>query len=191
MASLNKFIGIGNLCADIEVRQVGQSQVGKVNVAISEKYRKADGSVGENTEFVTIELWDKANIYQYLTKGISVYFEGRLASESWTDTQGAKHTTTKIRVANLQILTPRQQTAQPQAAPAPQYAPQPTAPAPAPQPQYNAPAPPAPPQYAQPAPPAPPSYAAPNTPINPGYAPNSPYAAMNANGETPDADMPF
>ena len=133
MASLNKFIGIGNLCADIEVRQVGQAQVGKVNVAISEKYRKADGSVGENTEFVTIELWDKANIYQYLTKGISIYFEGRLASESWTDAQGAKHATTKVRVANLQILTPRQQAAQPQAAPAPapQYQ-QPVPPAPAP-----------------------------------------------------------
>jgi len=171
MASLNKFLGIGNLCADVEVRQVGQSQVGKVNVAITEKYRKADGTVAENTEFVTIELWDKPNVYPYLTKGTSVYFEGSLRSESWTDSQGQKHTGTKVRVLSLQILSPRQQTAQPQA------------PAPAPAPSY-------PPQY-QPAPPAPaaPQYSAPAPPQygQPRYTP----APMNAHGETPDEDLPF
>lgn len=144
--SINKFIGIGNLCADIEIRQVGQSQVGKVNLAMSERFKKQDGSVGENTEFITLEIWDKTSVFPYLKKGTPVYAEGSIRTDKWTDQNGQQHFATKVRVQNIQLVgqrpqQPAQQPPQPQYQQQQSYAPIATPPQ-APAPQYQQPAPP-------------------------------------------------
>lgn len=156
----------GNLTRDAEVRQVGQSQVAKTGVAVSEKFRKQDGTTGENTEFFDIELWDKTPVYPYLKKGQQVLVIGQFRTEKWQDQNGQPRESKKVRVNTIQLCGSRP--AQPQAQtpapgyapapgyqappqPAPGYAPQPQYQAP-PQPQYQAPVPPAP-AYQQPAPP--------------------------------------
>lgn len=166
--SLNKFMGIGNLTRNAEVRQVGQSTVARFGLAMSEKFKKQDGTLGENTEFIDIDLWGQPGVHQYLVKGQMVYVEGSIRTEKWNDPQGQPHSATRIRAHMVQLLGPRPQAQQPapqpaapqyqQApAPAPQYAPQPQAPAPQPTyPQY-APQPQAPaPQYEQQGAPVPP-----------------------------------
>lgn len=156
--SINKFIGIGNLCADIEIRQVGQSQVGKVNLAMSERFKKQDGSVGENTEFITLEIWDKTSVFPYLKKGTQVYAEGSIRTDKWTDQNGQQHFATKVRVQNIQLVGQRPQQAQ-QPAPVQYQQPAP--------PQYQQPAQP---QYQQPIPLA--GYpGAPQNPQQQSYAP--------------------
>lgn len=150
----------GNCTRDAEVRQVGQSQVAKIGVAVSEKYKGRDGQIQESTEFFDVEIWDKAGVYPYLTKGQSVLIVGQQKTDKWQDQNGQNRESKKVRAQVVQLCGSRP--AQPQAqAPAPGYAPQPQyqAPAPppqyAPQPQYQAPAPPPQPTYQAPVPPTP------------------------------------
>lgn len=185
--SINKVICIGNLTRDVEVRTVGQNQVAKVGLAMTEKFRKQDGTIGENTEFIDIEVWGQAGVYPYLLKGQMVYVEGSLKTQKWTGQDGAQHQQTFIKAASIQLLGQRPQAQQPAAAPratapAPQYpaappqgyAQQPQAPAPPAYPQY-------PPQTAAPAPA--PQYPAP--PASPAPQPQGATAAA------PTDDLPF
>lgn len=156
----------GNLTRDAEIRQVGQNQVAQFSVATSRRFKKADGSVGEETEFHDIELWNQPGVSPYLKKGTEVLVQGEIKTDRWTDQQGQTRSTKKIRAAVVRLGAKPQQRAQaapqqyaPAPAPqAPQYAP---APAPAPQPQY------------QQAPPAPAPHASAPQPY-PQYAPQAP-----------------
>lgn len=150
----------GNLTRDAEVRQVGQNQVAQFSVATSRRFKKADGSVGEESEFHDIELWNQTGVFPYLKKGTALLVQGEIKTDKWTDQQGQQRSTKKIRAAVVQLCGPRPQAAAPAPQPAapqyqqapqppaPQYPTQPQAPAPAPQPQYPPQAP-AYPQYEQ------------------------------------------
>ncbi len=154
MASLNKMTIIGNLGADPEVRYLdGGTVVATFNVATTEKYTNRSGEKVEQTEWFRVELWnDQAKVAEkYLKKGNSVYVEGRLRTELWTDKEGKERTSLRVRANTMQLLgspnsdrpddvpyeAPRQQAApaQPAAAPRQQAAPQP-----APAPRQQAPA---------------------------------------------------
>lgn len=185
--SINKVICIGNLTRDAEVRTVGQNQVAKVGLAMTEKFRKQDGTIGENTEFIDIEVWGQAGVYPYLLKGQMVYVEGSFKTQKWTGQDGAQHQQTFIKAASIQLLGPRPQAQQPAAAPraaapAPQY---PAAPPQGYAPQQQAPAPPAYPQY-------PPHTAAP-APVPQRPAPPTPPAPQpqGATAAAPTDDLPF
>jgi len=192
---------LGNLTRDAEVRQVGQSQVAKIGVAVSDRFRKQDGTIGESTEFFDAEIWDKAAVYPYLVKGQQVLVIGQFKTEKWTDQNGQPRETRKIRVLNIQLCGGKPQ-AQPQAQPAaappaPGYAPQPAAPgyqAPPAPPQYQQPAPAPAPAYTPPAPPAAPAYQQP-VPAAPSYAPNTgqPYPPQPSYAPNPaeGPDLPF
>ena len=157
----------GNCTRDAEVRQVGQSQVAKIGVAVSEKYKGRDGQIQESTEFFDVEIWDKAGVYPYLVKGQSVLIIGQQKTDKWQDQQGQNRESKKVRAQVVQLCGPRPQ-AQPQA--------------PAPAPAYNQPAPP--PQYQQP---APKQYAPPAQPPQYGPAPAQPQYG----GQPEDPNFPF
>ena len=164
----------GNCTRDAEVRQVGQSQVAKIGVAVSEKYKGRDGQIQESTEFFDVEIWDKAGVYPYLVKGQSVLIVGQQKTEKWQDQQGQNRESKKVRAQVVQLCGPR-----------PQAQTQPQAPAPAPT--YQAPAPP---QYQQPAPAPAPQYAPPAQP-QPQYGPQPGYAPAPAYSPAESPDLPF
>ena len=149
--SVNLVILIGNLTRDAEVRTVGQNQVAKFGLATSEKFRKQDGTIGENTEFHNVELWGQAGVHQYLVKGQQVYVQGSIKTDRWQAEDGSERTALKIKAFSVQLLGSRPQQSAP-AAPSPY--PQGFVPTPAPPQTRRAPAPPAP-----PVPPAPQSAA--------------------------------
>ncbi|WP_018620241.1 single-stranded DNA-binding protein [Spirosoma luteum] len=138
MASLNKMTIIGNLGADPEVRYLdGGAVVATFNVATTEKYTNRSGEKVEQTEWFRVELWnEQAKVAEkFLKKGNSVYVEGRLRTELWTDKEGKERTSLRVRASTMQLLgspnerqeensyeAPRQQAAPAQAAPAPQQA---------------------------------------------------------------------
>lgn len=173
--SYQQIIIQGNCTRDAEVRQVGQSQVAKIGVAVSEKFRNKEGAIQESTEFFDVEIWDKAGVYPYLTKGQSVLIVGQQKTDKWQDQQGQNRESKKVRAQVVQLCGPRPQ-AQPQA---PALPTRPQAPA---QP-YNQPAPP--PQYQQP---APQQYAPPAQP--PQYGQQGGYAPQYGGG-APGDDIPF
>ncbi|QDK82879.1 single-stranded DNA-binding protein [Spirosoma sp. KCTC 42546] len=107
MASLNKMTIIGNLGADPEVRYLdGGAVVATFNVATTEKYTTRNGEKVEQTEWFRIELWnEQAKVAEkYLKKGNSVYVEGRLRTELWTDKEGKERTSLRVRANTMQLL---------------------------------------------------------------------------------------
>ena len=110
MASLNKVTLIGNLGKDPEVRYTTAGQaVASFSVATSETYKDKAGEKVERTEWHNITLWGKlAEIAgEYLSKGKTVYIEGRLQTQKWQDKSGNDRYTTGIVGDKMLMLSPK------------------------------------------------------------------------------------
>jgi len=108
MASLNKVMLIGNLGKDPEVRYTASGQaVTGFSLATSEKFKGKNGEWEERTEWHNITLWGKlAEIAgEYLSKGKTVYIEGRLQTRKWQDKSGNDRYTTEIVGDKMQMLS--------------------------------------------------------------------------------------
>lgn len=107
MASVNKVILIGNLGADPEVRFTGSGQsVATLRIATSERWQDKSGQKAERTEWHRIIVWGKQAelCKEYLSKGRSIYVEGRLQTREWTDKEGSKRYTTEVVAQRIQFL---------------------------------------------------------------------------------------
>lgn len=111
MASVNKVIVLGNLGRDPEVRYTpAGAAVCNVSIATSRSWKSKDsGERQEETEWHRIVFYDKlAEIAgKYLTKGKSVYVEGRLKTRKWQDKEGKDQYTTEIVADSMQMLGSR------------------------------------------------------------------------------------
>jgi single-strand DNA-binding protein len=112
MASVNKWIGIGNLGRDPEMRYTASGEaICNFSIACSESWKdKQTGEKKEMTEWVRISFFGKlAEICgQYLKKGSQVYIEGSLRTRKWTDKDGQERYTTEIRGDEMKMLGSRQ-----------------------------------------------------------------------------------
>jgi len=109
MANLNKVFLIGNLTRDPELRYTPQgTAVANLRMAVNRRFRDRTGEQKEETCFVTVVVWDKQaeTCNQYLSKGKSVFVEGRLISRSWEDNSGQKRNVLEVRAERVQFLTP-------------------------------------------------------------------------------------
>ncbi len=110
MASLNKVMLIGNLGKDPEVRYTTSGQgVASFSIATTEKYKNKSGEWEEKTEWHNIVLWGKlAEIAKdYLSKGKTVFIEGRLQTRKWQDKDGRDRYNTEIVGDRMQMLSPK------------------------------------------------------------------------------------
>lgn len=112
MASVNKWIGIGNLGRDPESRYTASGEaICNFSIACTETWKdKQTGERKEMTEWVRISAFGKlAEICsQYLKKGSQVYVEGSLRTRKWTDKDGQERYTTEIRCDDMKVLGSRQ-----------------------------------------------------------------------------------
>ena len=112
MAYLNKVMLIGNLGKDPEIRvnqQTGKKVV-SFSLATSRRYRDNNGEQKEETNWHNIVGFGKvADIFEQLgvSKGTTLYVEGRLTNRSWTDQNGQKRYVTEVALDTFQILTQR------------------------------------------------------------------------------------
>ena len=110
MASLIKVMLIGNLGKDPEVRYTaGGTAVASFSLATSERMKNKNGEWEEKTEWHNITLWARlAEIAgEYLSKGKTVYIEGRLQTRKWQDKDGKDRYTTEIVGEKMQMLSGR------------------------------------------------------------------------------------
>jgi single-strand DNA-binding protein len=111
MAGVNKAILVGNLGRDPELRQTpnGQSVV-NFTLATSENWTDKSGERQERTEWHRIVVWGRTAemCNQYLSKGRTVYIEGRIQTREWEDKDGNKRYTTEINAQTVQFIGPRQ-----------------------------------------------------------------------------------
>ncbi len=106
--SFNKIIVIGNLGRDPELRYTPQGNaVCDFSVATNEKRRDKSGELQSVVTWFKITLWNKQaeNASKYLTKGSSVYIEGRLRIEEWTDRDGNNRYSLEVNATDMQFLS--------------------------------------------------------------------------------------
>jgi single-strand DNA-binding protein len=104
--SVNKVIIIGNLGKDPELKHTSSgTAVATIAVATNERFKDKAGEWQDRTEWHQVVLWQRlAEIAaEYLTKGKSVYIEGRLQTRSW-EKDGEKRYTTEIVANDLVLL---------------------------------------------------------------------------------------
>jgi single-strand DNA-binding protein len=107
MGSVNKVILVGNLGRDAELRYTpGGAAVSKFSLATTEVWNDKAGQRQERTEWHNIDLWGKQaeTLTEYLVKGKQVYVEGRLQTDEYTDKEGVKRKSTKVRCDRVVLL---------------------------------------------------------------------------------------
>lgn len=115
MASVNKWLGIGNLGSDPEIRYTADGgAVANISIACTEKWKdKKTGEMQEKTEWVRISFFGRlAEIAgEYLKKGSQVYVEGRLQTNKYTDKDGVEKYSTSIVANEMKMLGSREKSA--------------------------------------------------------------------------------
>lgn len=129
---VNKFIGIGNCCADPDVRYMPNGNaVANVTIACNDSYKdKNTGETVDKTEFVRLVFFSRLGeiVGEYCKKGSKIYIEGRLQTRKWQDKNGQDRYTTEIVADQMQMLDSRGNAA----GGAPSSSSTPSSPAPAP-----------------------------------------------------------
>ncbi len=102
MASVNKVILIGNVGRDPEIRYMQSGEpIANFTLATNEVWNDKSGQRQERTEWHRVEVFGKTAqvVRDYVTKGKPIYIEGSIRYEEWTDKDGNKRNTTRIRVS--------------------------------------------------------------------------------------------
>lgn len=108
MSNLNRVMLIGNLTRTPELRTVANgSHVIELGLAVNRNWTEADGQKREEVTFLDITFWGRTaeNAARFLSKGRSVFVEGRLQLDTWQDAQsGQERTKLRIIGERLQFL---------------------------------------------------------------------------------------
>jgi single-strand DNA-binding protein len=134
MANVNKVMLLGNITRDLEVRYTPKgTAVCDLGMAVNRIRTGDNGERIEEVTYVDVTLWGRqAELAgQYLSKGRSVFIEGRLQLDQWDDKQtGQKRSRLRVVGENMQFIggqgggggnqggsgAPRQQAAPPEQA---------------------------------------------------------------------------
>jgi len=97
---------MGNMTRDVQVTFLpSQTPVAEFGMAISRKFKKQDGSMGEDVCFVDCRLFGKrAEVVQkYFKKGDPIFVEGRLQLDQW-EKDGKKQSRMRVFVENFEFV---------------------------------------------------------------------------------------
>jgi single-strand DNA-binding protein len=112
MAAFNKFIVLGNLTRDPEVRTTANGAViCKVGIASTRVFNGADGAKREETLFLDADAFGRqAEVMgKFLKKGVPVLLEGRLRLDQWETPAGERRSKHILVVENFQFIGSRSQ----------------------------------------------------------------------------------
>ena len=104
--SLNKWLGIGNVGKDPEIRETpGGMLIANLTLATSDRKKDAEGNWQDQTEWHSLTAFKRTAeiIRDYVHKGSKLYIEGKLQTQSW-EKDGVKHYKTVILVNDLGLL---------------------------------------------------------------------------------------
>src|SRR5918997_4597846 len=105
--SFNKVIVVGNLGRDPELRFTPQgTAVCSFTVATNERRKDKAGETQDVTTWFRVTVWGRQaeNVSKYLSKGRSVYVEGRLHVSEWTDKEGKPRHTLEVNASDVQFI---------------------------------------------------------------------------------------
>ena len=108
MASVNKVMLLGNLTRDPEIRYTPKgTAVTDLGMAINRIRTGDNGERIEEVTYVDVTLWGRSAELagQYLSKGRSVFIEGRLQLDQWDDkATGQKRSRLRVVGENMQFI---------------------------------------------------------------------------------------
>jgi len=118
VGNLNKVMIIGNVGKDPEMRYTPSGKpVTSFTVAVN-SFSGTGEERKKDTEWFNVVAWDRLaeTANQYLTKGKSVYVEGRFKTRSWDGQDGQKHYRTELIANTMQFLDKQAAAALPESA---------------------------------------------------------------------------
>jgi len=103
--SVNKAILVGRAGSDAETFYTqGGKPVSRLSLAMNRQWMDSGRQIHEETDWISVVLWNRENLAQYLTKGARLYVEGRLQSRSYEDKEGIKRYVTEVIAENVLLL---------------------------------------------------------------------------------------
>lgn len=102
---MNKFIGIGRLTSNIELKETNNGKYYvKNSLAIKNDFKNSDGQY--DSEFVNIVVWGKSAeiLANYSSKGMMVAVEGRLTTRDYEKNDGTKGYITEVICEKIKLL---------------------------------------------------------------------------------------
>lgn len=110
---MNKVFLVGNITRDIELRYTPTgTAVATTGIACSKKFKKQDGSQGEEVMFIDLTFFKRSAeiANQYLAKGSKIAVEGSVKLDQWTDANGGKRSKHSVTVEAMEMLSPKGET---------------------------------------------------------------------------------
>jgi single-strand DNA-binding protein len=108
MANVNKYIIVGRLTADPELRYTpSNTAVADLRLVTNRKWKNANGEECEEALFIDCTVWQRQaeTCCQYLKKGREVFAEGYLKLEQWEDREtGQNRSKIKMVAESIQFL---------------------------------------------------------------------------------------
>lgn len=97
---MNLTVLTGNIATDIELRQVGDTVVTSINLAVKDNFKK------DTTHFIRVEAWGKTAelLNQYCSKGSKIGVEGSLKVDKFKDKEGNNREVTKVNASRVEFL---------------------------------------------------------------------------------------
>lgn len=114
MPSLNRVQLIGYLGKDPETRFTPTGKkVCSFSMAVTNRWRSADGELKEATEWFSVEAWGRLGEFaqSYLGKGKLAFVEGRLQTDRY-EHEGEQRSKTKVVASQVQSLERRSEEAE-------------------------------------------------------------------------------
>jgi single-strand DNA-binding protein len=106
VSTFNQVTLLGRIGNDIELKQIGSSQVVNLRVATNKKYKDATGVMQEKTYWHNVSIWGKTAeiVNAYCVKGSLVLITGELQYKEYKK-QGVDTLIAEIFASNVQIVS--------------------------------------------------------------------------------------
>ena len=99
---MNKWIGTGRLCNDVETRYSGETCIARYRLAVDRRFKR-EGEA--DADFIPCVAFGKAGEFaeKYFSKGMKVAVEGRIQTGSYTNKDGQTVYTTDIVIESQEF----------------------------------------------------------------------------------------
>ena len=103
--NINRILFTGNLTADPELVDVGQTKVVNAALAGNEFYYDENEERQQVTTFVDLKIWGAAaeNFARLARRGQEIFVEGSLRQDRWEDDEGRKRSRLYLNVVSWQF----------------------------------------------------------------------------------------
>lgn len=95
MAGYQKFLCLGNVTGDPDIRRVGENDVAKFSVAVN--------GYKDSVEYFDCEWWKPNGAMAYVMKGTPILIEGEMQTQRW-EKDGQKRSKMVCKVRSLQLV---------------------------------------------------------------------------------------